>query len=921
MRLVISVVSLIAFVSCNENSSPVYHIGLSQCSDDAWRQKMDEEMQRELLFHPNLRLSIRSAGDNSVMQSLQIDSFIHERVDLLIVSPNEADGLTDAVSRAYDAGIPVIVADRRVHGNKYTAFIGGDNYLVGKLLAEHISRLLPRGGEFVLLRGLEGSTPDVYRYAGLKENLPENITITEELRANWFRDNARQLMNDYLLTHSPSMILAFNDRMAIGAWEAFSSQQSASNNKLRETPIIIGVDALHGKGRGVEAIVDGKLQASVSYATAGDLIIRTAAQILAGKPFKRDTVIPAMLVDKEAAKPMMTLSHEIDNDVQTITLLRHHIDLYTAQLRQEHIIFALVVLFTLLALFFFIYYLRQYQQRKRLSEQLMEAQEDLERATLSKLTFFTNVSHDFRTPLTLIADPITQLAEDKSLSDEQHTLARIVQKNALVLLRLINQTLDLRKYESGMLRLNLSRVDMKDALTQWVEAFHPLAKKRHVQLTLNIECDEQTSFVTALDAEKTERIVYNLIANAFKFTPTNGSIAVNLRRDNNNIIFCVCDTGCGIPKEHKQHIFDSFYQIDTTNRQGSGIGLTLVRSFVNLHGGTITVRDNQPTGTCFSVSLPVNQTENVPFAIEGEYLSITPKLIMNELDELQQSKQNITTSTSSDILSANDSVLLCIDDNADIRHYIKHLFEKDFTVVTAKNGEEGLRKAASAVPDIIICDISMPDIDGLQVTRQLKTSVITSHIPVILLTAHSLDERKIQGFDNGADAYMVKPFNAQVLKAQVHTLLNNRKLVRLAISSQSGNKPEAQTTSTPKVQAATSATTRQTRTALTAEEKFLQQFNEIVRKNISDETLSVEKIAAGLAMSRTQLYRKIKQITNFSPNEVIRNTRLEHARGLLMQGKLSISEVAYSTGFSSPSYFTKCYSEYFGSLPSEKLTT
>ena len=234
MRLVISVVSLIAFVSCNENSSPVYHIGLSQCSDDAWRQKMDEEMQRELLFHPNLRLSIRSASDNSVMQSLQIDSFIHERVDLLIVSPNEADGLTDAVSRAYDAGIPVIVADRRVHGNKYTAFIGGDNYLVGKLLAEHISRLLPRGGEFVLLRGLEGSTPDVYRYAGLKDNLPENITITEELRANWFRDNARQLMNDYLLTHSPSMILAFNDRMAIGAWEAFSSQQSASNNKLRE---------------------------------------------------------------------------------------------------------------------------------------------------------------------------------------------------------------------------------------------------------------------------------------------------------------------------------------------------------------------------------------------------------------------------------------------------------------------------------------------------------------------------------------------------------------------------------------------------------------------------------------------------------------------------------------------------------------
>ena len=938
LRLVYIVLTVIFCISCRQSPTPTYHIGVSQCSDDAWRQKMDEEIRRELLFHPQMQLSIRSAGDNSALQSLQIDSFIQERVDLLIVSPNEADGLTDAVSRAYDAGIPVIVADRRVHGDKYTAFIGGDNYQVGKLLAEHIEEHLPSGGTFVLLRGLEGSTPDVYRYAGLTDHLPDNITIADELHPDWFKSNAKQLMAQYLLTHTPELILAFNDPMAIGAWEACDEWRRRQSEEGRETgiPIIIGVDALHGDGGGVEAIVSGKLDASVSYATAGDLIVRRAVQILAGEPFQRDTVIPAMLVDKDAAEPMMALSHEIDNDVQTITLLHHHIDLYSKELRQERTIFALVGLITLLAIFFFIYYLHQYRQRKRLSEQLMVAKEDLERATLSKLTFFTNVSHDFRTPLTLIADPITQLAEDKTLSKEQHTLARLAQKNAMVLLRLINQTLDLRKFESGMLRLNLSRIDLSEALAEWIEAFQPLAQKRHIHLMLNIERDVQTSFVTALDVEKTERIVYNLIANAFKFTPQNGEIKVNLKRVNDDIVFCVCDTGCGIPAEHKRYIFDSFYQVDTTNRQGSGIGLTLVRSFVNLQGGNITLRDNVPTGTCFTVTLPVNNTEDIPFTFDGGFISITPELILAELDEISSSPDDFSL-TSTDILSINDSVLLCIDDNPDIRHYIRHLFQKDFTVITARNGEEGLRKAASAIPDIIICDISMPDLDGLQVTQRLKTSTATSHIPILLLTAHSLDEKKAEGLDIGADAYMIKPFNALVLKAQVKTLIDNRRRVRDSLSQQvnitthnpaekehrslsgdvekySGQNTPTQVTTTME---ANRPAARRTRTSLTAEEKFLQQFGNIVSQNLSNENLSVETIAQEMAMSRTQLYRKIKQITNFSPNELVRKLRLEQAQLMLLKGGLTVAEVAYSTGFSSPSYFTKCYSDYFGHNPTQ----
>ena len=887
---------------------PTYRIGLSQCSDDAWRKKMDEEMVRELLFHENMHLSIRSANDCSEIQSLQIDSFISEGVDLLIVSPNEADGLTAAVSRAYDAGIPVIVADRRVHGNKYTAVIGGDNYTCGRLMAEYAISQLPRGGHILLLRGLEGSTPDVLRYEGLRDNLPSNIIIDSELRANWFGQEAHDMVAALLESSVPDIILSFNDPMAIGAWEAASERLTEGQPK----PMIVGVDALTGKGGGVEAIAAGRLSASVNYATAGDLIIETAAQILEGRPFKRDTIIPTALIDRAAAEPMMQISKEIDKGVETITMLRNHIDLYTRQMRQERIIFMLVFVMALLVFIFFIYYLRLYRRYKQISEQLLIAQQELERATLSKLTFFTNVSHDFRTPLTLIADPVTQLAEDPTLGAEQHSLAVMAQKNSQVLLRLINQTLDLRKMESGMLRVNHSRVNMLVAMKRWTEAFMPLAAKRHIHLSLitpghntdsNNEKDcscPDSPFCAALDAEKAERIVYNLIANAFKFTPENGEIEVSLAREDENIVFSISDNGSGIPDEHKKHIFESFYQVDSTNSQGSGIGLTLVKSFVDLQGGTITVSDNHPQGTRFTIILPVGNIEQAQFTLsDADYVNITSEQILTELDE---QKDNILETPG----TIQGPIMLCIDDNSDIRHYLKHIFSKDYTVLTAKNGTEGIKKAAISVPDIIICDVSMPDMSGVEVTEQLKSATATSHIPVIMLTAHSLDDQRIEGLEKGADAYMAKPFNQNVLKAQVKTLIDNRQRVRLS-SLQTTTATANTAPAVPKERAQ----------LMSAEEQFLQRFNTIVLNNLSDDTLSVETIASEMALSRTQLYRKIKQLTNYSPNELIRQTRLQEAQNMLLKGDKTVSEVAYLTGFTSPSYFTKCYYEFFGTRPNE----
>ena len=891
----------VAGISCTHKDEVTYRVALSQCSDDAWRRKMNEEMQIELLFHPEISLEIRSAGDDSERQSADIDYFIAQKVDLLIVSPNEPDGLTAAVSRAYDAGIPVIVADRRIHGDKYTAFIGGDNRHVGKLIAGYLRSVLPKGGRIVEMRGLEGSTPSVLRHEGMMAGLEgTNIEIAAVGQGEWFRQNAKQEMLRIIrTTHDIDVVVAQNDQMAIGAWEAV--HEALPNSHIR----FVGVDALSGDGNGLEALMNGKIDMSVSYLTAGDLIIRTASQILAGEPFLRDTVIPAVLVDRNAAVSLEQLYRQERHEVQSINMLEDHVDLYKAEYRRHLTILWLLVGFAVVAVIFLVYYLRLYRQRKRLSEELMEAQQNLKEETGKRLTFFTNVSHDFRTPLTLIADPISRLTHDASLNEAQHALARLAERNAQVLLRLINQVLDLRKAESGLLSLNNTTFDFALAIRNWTEAFLPLAQKRHVSLShsLPATASEKPLWVV-MDAPKTERIFFNLIANAFKFTPENGSVDVVLTEGKDTVTVKVCDTGSGIPDEYKEQIFDTFYQVDAANSQGSGLGLALVKSFVTLQGGTITVANNPAgQGTVFTVVLPKGDVKDIP-ATNTPLVNITMEQIMIELNDERRSSLDIRALRD----DSTKPVLLIIDDNSDILTYLTTIFEEEYIVLTEKDGRAGLRRAFLNVPDVIISDISMPELDGLEACRILKGDVVTSHIPVLLLTARTLDEQQVEGYEHGADAYVSKPFKAEVLIAQVRSLLDNRIRVRNAFSTV---QTSSQTNDT-KTSAAVKATN-----AITAEEQFVERFRKRVLELIDDSSLSVETLSVDLGLSRTQLFRKIKALTTYSPNEYIRNIRLMEAQKLLHQGKMSVSEVAYSTGFTSPSYFTKCYTEFFHEKPSQ----
>lgn len=942
ISLAFFVVLSVLFPSCGSDSSENYYIGVSQCSSDAWRNKLNEEMQRELLFHPGITLEVRSADDDNEIQKQDIDYFINKKVDLLVVSPNQADVLEEAVSRAYDKGIPVIVADRNVTGEKYTAFVGGDNLAVGHLMGQYLKMKLPHGGKVLEVLGLEGSTPATLRHQGLMESIQENQEQYEivQCTGNWFRDQGEKAVEAVLQEHTDfDIVLAQNDLMGIGARNAISKMLPGKEI------VIMGVDGLTGKGNGIEAIVEGRVNASAVYATGGDIIIQTAVKILEGKPFERNTHLATYLVDAETAPLMDNIYHEVDHEVETIQMLKDRVDYYWQQHNLEQTLLYTLMGIVVLIIGFIIVLYRNYYQKQRLNESLARQKEllkgqrdqlatqnekltqlskELEEATRAKLMFFTNVSHDFRTPLTLINGPLEQLIKDTGTIDEEsrQQLLRLANKNVKVLLRLVNQILDFRKYESGKLELNLEPMNLREAIQGWNDSFLGLAHQRHIHLDLTIAQPESSAksdsaFYTQVDLAKVERIFFNLMGNAFKFTPENGRISVSLTRANNNIVMRIADTGPGINVEHIKHIFENFYQVDSARHEGSGIGLALVKSFVELHGGQIAVENQtEGTGSIFTVTLPVVEVTEMPSNHESKTnLKIQVEEELAAPIEVEEVSEN-----------EPKPIALVIDDNYDIRSYMQTLLGQQYRVVVAASGQEGIRKAMSMVPDVIICDVMMPGMDGIECCSRLKHEVNTCHIPVLMLTACSLDEQRVQGLsEGGADSYMSKPFNAEVLVAQLDSLIQNHNRVRdfFRDSILSTGNTSASTESNPSQgvknggEASQSQSAKPLNTTAGLDDRFLQRVRQCIEQHLSDETFGVEVLGDEIGMSRAQLYRKCKALTNYSPVELIRNTRLKRAQQMLAQGDETIAQVAYQVGFTAPSYFTKCYKEYFGENPIE----
>lgn len=900
--LLLSILCLAGILmSCTQKHTR-YRIGVSQCSDDEWRHKMNNEIVREALFYDGVEVEIRTAKDNNRNQIADIKYFIDKKVDLLIVAPNEAAAITPVVEKAYRQGIPVVVIDRKILSDKYTAFVGADNYEIGKDVGQYILNRLHGKGKVLEITGLEGSTPAMERHKGLTDVLKEEpgIEITASVDGAWLQSVAGEKMDSVFQTNKNiDLVFAQNDRMAIGAY------LSARQQQLEKEMLFVGIDALPGKEYGVEQIINGVLDATFIYPTGGDKVVQVAMDILEKRPYERDTKLSTALVDKTNARVMQLQTDHITEQDGKIERLNNQVNEYLSRYSaQTMVLYACLIILLLFAALLAII-VRAYwtknrmnmelsRQKKKLEEQrdqLISLSKQLEEATHAKLVFFTNVSHDFRTPLTLVADPVEQLLEDKALTPRQQSLLKVVHKNVHILLRLVNQILDFRKYENDKLELVRANMNLRVQLQEWSHSFQTLALKKHIHFVLEVN-DDRADYLMAVDAEKMERVYFNLLSNAFKFTPENGTITVTLstltkEEGGRYARLVVADTGSGISVQHIRHIFDRFYQIDV-NHAGSGIGLALAKAFVELHGGEITVDSVEGKGTVFTVDIPMTVVEE-PSADLVQEPRITQQTVVEELEDMETEEQ---------IPDENKECILIIDDNADVRDYVKSLLKEEYTVIEAPDGRAGLKKAMKYVPDAIICDVMMPVMDGLECCRKLKTELQTSHIPVMLLTACSLDEQRIQGFECGADSYISKPFNSKLLLVRLRNLMDNHKRLKQFF----GDK-----------------TTLSKEPVSDVDKGFVDRFRELIEENLADSELSVEDLGSKMGLSRVQLYRKIKALTNYSPNELVRIARLKKAASLLASSEKTISEITYEVGFTSPSYFTKCYKDYFGESPTDFL--
>ncbi len=724
------IIILLAIISSCSTGEKKYRIGVSQCSDDIWRDKQNTELKMAAYFHDNVELKFAAAYDSDERQIQQIDSLVNEGIDLLIVAPNQIATISPAIDRTFEKGIPVIVFERKTNSRKYTAYMGADNYEMGKLMGEYIATRLQGKGKLMEVMGLKGSSPSIERHNGFRDALKDypQLEVIATMQGDWTEPTAYKQVKEWNLKHPDTnidLVFGMNDRSAIGARKAFSETQ-------KTLPLFCGIDGLPGENGGIQQVRDSLLEASYIYPTHGDQLLQLALDILDGKSYTKETSLVSALVTRDNARVLQLESEEVTRLSKNVEQLHLTADSYLQQLASQRLFtlfsFAFIILLLMLA---FAFYLYNRQKKRILSER-----QKLER---EQLNFYTQVSHELRTPLTLIEGPLTQLAETEDLqnaSKETTNMLAIVRRNTHQLTQLINKMLEVQ-----------------------VGGFQE---------------------------------------------------ASNTKTDDSYVTKEIC-------------------------------------------------------------------TESAPNILETG--------------------------------QPQDTSVLIVDDNNDIREYLRTILQEKYQVFEAEDGQKGLALAQEQVPDIIISDVMMPVMNGLEFCQNIKMNEITSHIPVILLTARALNSHQIEGYKSGADAYITKPFQPDLLLARIGNLLRNRHLLKdLWGTSSNASKKEDKT-----------ATTENTHLSSEGirENAFICRFKKVVEERMTDSELSVETIGSELGLSRVQLYRKVKALTGSSPVDLLRKARLNKAQQLLQTTDLSVSEIAYQVGFTSPSYFTKCYKDEYGKVPGE----
>ena len=714
----LTIITTIICSACT-NRKTKYVIGVSQCSEDIWRDWQNSEMMLESTLHDGVELRFTTARDDSKRQIQQIDSLVESGIQLLIVAPNQLASVTPAINRAYDKGIPVIVFERKTDSPKYTAFVSADNYEIGHIMGDYVVMRLKGKGRVIEILGLKGSSPAEERHKGFTDALKDSgIEIVATLQSDWTEERGYEAVKNYKGNlENIDLVFAHNDRSALGARRAFLEA------KTDPLPLFCGIDGLPGKNGGIQMVRDEILDASYIYPTRGDQLLKLALDILDGEPYEKETMLTSAIVTSDNANVLMLESDEVMRQSLRLARLKEKTDAYIQKLSTQRIIsfLAVILVFLLIIMIVGIYY--HFLQQAR----IIDERNRMER---EKLDFYTQVSHELRTPLTLIQGPLEELTETKeakNASPETKDLYRMLRRNTNQLIELINKMLDVQATGS----LDILAADQQDTV----------------------------------------------------MAPT-------------------------------------ATQLPTALKDG-------------------------------------NQSNSI----------------------------------------------LIVDDNADIRTLLRRILQNRYQVNEADDGQQGLVLANEIVPDLIVSDVMMPVMNGLEFCQRVKSNIATSHIPVILLTARALSKHQVEGYESGADAYITKPFSAEVLLARIDNLLKNR----LRLKDLFGNE-ESKVGPVEKPQI---------EEPQKKEDTFMIKFRDFIEQNMADSELGVETIGAELGLSRVQLYRKVKALTGQSPVELLRTARLHKARRLLQGSDKSISEIAYEVGFTAPSYFTKCFKDEFGISPSD----
>ncbi|MDQ1350491.1 MAG: hypothetical protein QG657_793, partial [Acidobacteriota bacterium] len=545
--------------------------------------------------------------------------------------------------------------------------------------------------------------------------------------------------------------------------------------------------------------------------------------------------------------------------------------------------------------------------------QLKDQSEKLKEMDKIKSRFFANISHEFRTPLTLIMSPLEQMLSDAG-DKKQKEKFEVMLRGSRQLLTLINQLLDLSRFDSGKTKLQAACRDIVPYIKAIIESFQVLAQQNQVNLEFHSTEKEIPLFY---DARRMEEVMYNLLINAFKFTPVGGAIKVSVSKEQEDVRISVADTGTGIPKEQLPNIFDRFYQSERPGGKGprgTGIGLALTKEIIQMHHGKIDVHSQEGKGSEFDIVLPLGSSHLKPDEIVTPSEITSANLKLKEVEaffpaeEIPEPEEGEESKTCGEIGKEKETgpgeepdqekvVILVVEDNPDVRKYIREPLEPFYNVEEAGDGKEGIAKAKEIIPDLIVSDIMMPEADGYELCRELKKDIATSHVPIILLTAKASEESIIQGLETGADDYVTKPFNSRILFSRIKNLIELRRQMQLKIQRRKMLLPSEITVSS-------------------MDEKFLKELQGIVEKNMSDEEFDVDKLCGKLYMGRSTLFRKVKALTGETPNQFIMSYRLERGAQLLRENFGNVTEVAFAVGFSSSTYFATCFKEKFGEAPS-----